>query len=422
MAKNNPKHRDSFKSFQILSAKAQKLWTTARIRVRQNQMTKRPISAGTETPEPPKETMVIEVAPKTVAVSTATVLLVLLAFWALWSLHDVLLILVLSFFLSVVIDSSVRFFEGFRIPRSVAVLLVYVIFLSLAVFLIVSLIPIVATEVQNFARFLNNRVDVFLTEQEIALPFLSEPLNLKLTELLQEALRNLEIKDQASTLFRFGQDLSTVAQSWLSYAIGLAGSVFNFIASFTLILILTFFIQMERESIVDYFRFLLPHGYRRYYDNKADAIYHKMSQWFQGQIILCISIGVLVFIALTILGMPYALTLALLAGFTEFIPVAGPLIAAIPAVFIALTQAGIVWALVIALVYYVIQTCENNLLVPLIMKHAVGLSPIVIMVGMLVGISFPAVIHPILGILLAVPITTVISIFLADLREFRRHQ
>ncbi len=421
MAKQ-PKHRDSFKSFQILSEKAQKLWTTARIRVNENKNAKRRQATDGPAPSRPKETVVIEVSAQTVAISTMTILLVVLGAWALWSLHDVLLILVLSFFLSIVIDSSVRFFESWRIPRAVAVLLVYVIFLSLAVFLIISLIPIVANEVQNFARFLNNRVDLFLANQEITLPFLSEALNLKLTALLQDALKNLEIKDQATTLFNFGQNLSTAAQSWLSYAIGIAGSVFNFIASFTLILILTFFIQMERENIVDYFRVLLPHGYRKYYDNKSEAIYHKMSQWFQGQIILCVSIGVLVFIALTILGMPYALTLALLAGFTEFIPVAGPLIAAIPAVFIALTQAGFVWALVIALVYYVIQTCENNLLVPLIMKHAVGLSPIVIMIGMLVGISFPAVVHPILGILLAVPLTTVISIFLADLREFRRHQ
>lgn len=423
MAKQQPKNpRDSFKSFQILSDRAQKLWTKAKIRVQESQETKRRLPPGPSTPEAPKETVVIEIEPKTVAVSTMMILLVLIGAWALWSLHDVLLVLVLSFFLSIVIDSSVRFFERLKIPRAIAVMLVYIIFLSLAVFLIISLIPIVATEVQNFARFLNNRVDVLLTKQEITLPFLSDALNIKLTAILQEALRNLEIKDQATTLFNFGQNLSTAAQSWLTYAIGIAGSVFNFIASFFLILILTFFIQMEREGIVDYFRFLLPRGYRNYYDTKADAIYHKMSQWFQGQIMLCLSIGALTFIALSILGMPYSFTLALLAGFTEFIPVAGPLIAAIPAVFIALTQAGFVWGLVIALVYYVIQTCENNLLVPLIMKHAVGLSPIVIMVGMLVGISFPTVIHPILGIILAVPLTTVISIFMSDIRDFRRHQ
>jgi predicted PurR-regulated permease PerM len=127
----------------------------------------------------PSETVVIDIKPKTIAYATMTILAVLLGAWALWSLHDVLLILVLSFFLSIVIDSSVRFFERMRIPRSIAVILVYVIFLSLAVFLVISLIPIVANEVQNFARFLNNRVDAFLANQEITLPFLSEAINPK---------------------------------------------------------------------------------------------------------------------------------------------------------------------------------------------------------------------------------------------------
>ena len=143
----------------------------------------------------------------------------------------------------------------------------------------------------------------------------------------------------------------------------------------------------------------------------------KIGQWARGQLLLCLSIGFLVFLALIILRMPYALTLAILAGFTEFIPVVGPFIAAVPAVLIALTQEGFIWALVLAVVYYIIQWCENNLLVPLIMKRAVGLSPVAIIFAMLVGVSFPSVIHPVLGIILSIPTTTIIALFLEDWRE-----
>jgi predicted PurR-regulated permease PerM len=73
--------------------------------------------------------------------------------------------------------------------------------------------------------------------------------------------------------------------------------------------------------------------------------------------------------------------------------------------------------LIIAAMYYVIQWCENNLLVPLIMKRAVGLSPIAILFAMLIGISFPDIIHPILGVMLAIPVTTIITIFLEDWRK-----
>ncbi len=298
----------------------------------------------------------------------------------------------------------------------------YFVFLGLAIFLVASLIPIVANELQNFAGYLNAQADAFINNPHFSLPFLSASLNAKLTIIAQNVVENLNLKDRASTLVRFSQNLSAAATTSLALAVSLAGSVFNLVASFILILFLTFFIQMEREKIKQFFRILLPLKYRGYYDEKAEAIYIKMSQWFQGQMILCLCIGILVFIALTILRVPYALTLALLAGFTEFIPVAGPLLAAMPAVFIVLSKFGFVWALVIAGVYYVIQACENNLLVPLVMKHAVGLSPIVIMFGMLVGISFPDTVHPILGIILSVPTTTIIAIFLKDLIEARKRK
>jgi predicted PurR-regulated permease PerM len=115
--------------------------------------------------------------------------------------------------------------------------------------------------------------------------------------------------------------------------------------------------------------------------------------------------------------MPYALTLAVLAGFCEFIPAMGPLIAAVPAVLIALSQQGFVSAAIVMGVYYVIQWCENNLLVPLIMRRAVGLSPVAILFSMMIGVSFPDTIHPVLGVMLAIPTTTIIAIFLRDLSE-----
>ena len=117
--------------------------------------------------------------------------------------------------------------------------------------------------------------------------------------------------------------------------------------------------------------------------------------------------------------MPYAVTLAMFAGFTEFIPIIGPMVAAIPAFLIAVTSNGFLWALVVAGIFYSIQWCENNLLVPIIMKRAVGLSPIAVMLAMLIGLSFPQIIHPILGIMLAIPATTVLALFLEDWREIR---
>lgn len=421
MARKSTPPQESFRSIQILSAKAQSLWAKARARMQSAEQEIKAIK-DVAMPEQKKTVTRLDISALTVAKATIAVLLVLATALVLYAIRDKLIILGLAMFIAIVLDTNVRWLERMHVPRPVAVLLLYLVFFSVAIFLLASLIPIVASQLQDIARYINRSADAFLLNPHIELPFLSTGMNGRLTEVTQDALQQMGIKDRASALFQFGQNLSTLARSSVTFAVQAAGSVFNFIVTFILILVLSFFIQLEREKISDFMRSVLPRDYRGYYDTKADAVYHKISQWFHGQLILCVAIGLLVFVALEILGMPYAQTLALLAGFTEFIPYAGPLIAAAPAVIIALSQEGMVWALVVAIVYYVIQVCENNLLVPLIMKHAVGLSPIVIIFGMLVGVSFPSTVHPVIGIILAVPTTAVITIFVQDFYAFRRRR
>ncbi len=420
MAKKPSASHDSFKSIQILSEKAQSLWAMAKTRMQSAEA--KSFKASSLPPERARNVVFVDVAAGTIAKATITLLAVLIFTWALFVIRDKILILVLAFFIAIVMDSHIRRLERWGVPRSLAVGIIYLIFVSIVIFLLASLIPIVATQTQDLASFINRSADAFLLNPHVQLSFLSDSLNERLTSMMQAALQNMGIKDRASALFQFGQNLSAVAQTSITFAVQIAGSVFNFVMNSILILFLAFFIQLEREKITDFVRALLPRNYRNYYDAKADAIYHKMSQWFQGQMILCLSIGLITFVALEILGMPYAVTLALFAGCSEFIPYAGPLIGAVPAVFVALSQSGFVWALVVAALYYVIQLCENNILVPLVMKHAVGLSPISIMFGMLVGVSFPDTIHPVLGIILAVPVTAIITIFLQDLYLLRKRK
>src|SRR3989338_789193 len=416
------KPSESCKSIQIWSPKAHSLWALAKQRMQSAKDGKSSKPQEFPAKGKPEDTIFLDVKISTAAKTTLTIVGALPLVWVLFLIRDKLLILVLASFLAVVMDPNVRRLERFGIPRGIAVILLYLIFLSVFIFLVASLIPIVASQLQDLARFINQRADLFLSSPHVDLSFLSASMNERLTELMQQILQDAGIKDRASALFQFGQNLSSVAQSSLGFAVQIAGSVVNFVVNLILILFLAFFIELEREKIGDFVRALLPRGFRSYYDTKSDAIYHKMAQWFQGQLIMCLAISILTFIALEILGMPYSVTLALFAGFTEFIPYAGPLLGAIPAVLIALTQFGMVWGLIVALIYYVIQLCENNILVPLVMKHAVGLSPIAIMFGMLVGVSFPGTIHPVLGIILAGPVTAIITIFIQDFYLMRKRK
>jgi predicted PurR-regulated permease PerM len=130
----------------------------------------------------------------------------------------------------------------------------------------------------------------------------------------------------------------------------------------------------------------------------------------RGQLALSFIIGGAAYLGLSILSVPYALPLAILAGIMEVVPVIGPIVSAIPAILIAYLISPFL-ALMVALIYFVIQQLENHLIVPQVMNKAVGLNPLVVILaiaigGRLLGIS---------GALLAVPITVVIQIITEDI-------
>lgn len=407
--KKHPKA--SFTSLRIIGKKAQRIIEGAR---RQEDNLLR-----TKTRLPKKgdcEEIVVHISSKSILKAAFVILAVITGTWMVIQVRDKLIILFLAMFVAAVIDPGVEALQKIGFPRGLAVLVQYFVALFLLLFLIVSLIPIIAMQIQEIALLLSIKINTFLANPEISLPLISDALNQQLTVMVQTTLQDLSIDKFTDALQQLGQNLSRAAQQSVSFAVQLAGSVANFFVTTIVVLVLAFFMQLEKENVVRWFLSFFPHRYRMYVTGKSEAVHSKIAQWARGQLMLCFSIFLLSLIALLILGMPYALTLAVLAGFCEFIPAVGPFIAAIPAVLIGLTQGGFVWGLILVGVYYVIQWCENNLLVPLIMRRAVGLSPIAILFSMLIGISFPDTIHPILGVMLAIPTTTIITIFLEDWR------
>lgn len=407
--------RNTFRSFRILGEKAQRFLARAKKEMqKEEKKSSTPLPKGEHLDE-----IRFRLSTGSLLQSAFTILAIIVGTWFVIQTRDKIILVLLSVFVAIIIDPGVYKMEHAGIPRGIGILIHYFFALFLFFFLLFSLIPIIASQLQQIAIFISLEVDAFLSNPFISLPLLTDSMNERLTALAQATLQDLSINQFVSNLEQLGQNLSSVAQGSVRFATRIAGSVLSFIVNTIIVLVMAFFIQLEKECLVRWFRGFFPFRYRMYMDSKSEAIHLKIAQWARGQLLLGLTIGALVFLALIILGMPYATTLAALAAFTEFIPYVGPFIAAIPAVLIALTQEGLMWALVIAGIYYVIQWCENNMLVPLIMKRAVGLSPIAIIFAMLIGISFPTIIHPILGILLAVPFTTIVALFLEDWRSSR---
>lgn len=135
----------------------------------------------------------------------------------------------------------------------------------------------------------------------------------------------------------------------------------------------------------------------------------------QGQFLLAVLIGVLTYLGLSILGIQYALVLAVIAAVFELIPLFGPILAAIPAVAIAFANGGIAIALIVVALYLIIQQFENHLIYPLVVTKVVGVPPILVILALLIGAKLAGV----LGMLLAVPVAAAFQELFTDIEKAR---
>ena len=140
-----------------------------------------------------------------------------------------------------------------------------------------------------------------------------------------------------------------------------------------------------------------------------DEIEKRLGGWIRAEIVLMIIIGLLTFIGLTLLGIDYALPLAILAGFLEIIPNIGPFISAIPAVLVGLFISPLM-ALAVAALYFLVQQIENNFIVPQLMAKECGINPLITIIALIAGFKLGGVI----GAVLAVPIILLIEIILTE--------
>lgn len=213
------------------------------------------------------------------------------------------------------------------------------------------------------------------------------------------------------------QQIASMLQDAVSTVAGSAVSVAKTVATgvgwvvFTAII--TFYMIVDAERIGPALLRLVPLDYQVEVSQLGARLNRTWNAFLRGEIILCLTIGVVTWVATTSIGLPYSIALAIVAGALEIIPSFGPFLAAIPAVIIALVQGSSYiplpnWgvAILVALIYWLIQSLENNLLVPRIIGASLNLHPLVVLIGILAGATLGGV----LGVLLAAPT-------LASLRE-----
>lgn len=351
------------------------------------------------------EKITVNLSMASVAKATLVIMLLYFASKFIYEIKSILIILFVSVLFYAAIEPTVNKLENKKIPRAVSVLVVYLVLIGLIALFISSLIPIVAEQLLQIARSAGDLITNITEGKGLE----NLPLSEKLTPLIRDALAGIDqqtiINNIQGALEKIAGQLQNIAgNTWTAIKI-----VFNGIFNAILVLIITFFLVTDKGSVDGFIKSLFPIKYTDYIIEKSEKIKGKIGQWLRGQLILMCCMFMLYLTGFSILGIDYAVTLAMMGGLAELFPVIGPILAGFPAILIGFNESPwlVLWVLGLIVL---IQQIEGNILIPVIMKKAVGLKPVVIMVSVLIGYQLLGI----LGIILAVPVATTASIFIGD--------
>lgn len=270
-----------------------------------------------------------------------------------------------------------------NVSRTVSVFITYILLVILLVFIITVGVPPFIAQIQKLVRSLSGMVVTL----DIAQRF-----NIQLSDLLPQASK-------------ISEGLITTAFSIFS----------NFTTLMTL-LIFSLYMSLDWENIKKKFLYLFPEEHKLTAKSALDEVELSMGSWVKGQFLLMNVVGIMSFIGLVILDVEYAPALGLISGLLEIVPMLGPILSAVIAAFVAFADSPVKGLGVIAL-YIVVQQLENNILVPKVMQKVSGFSPLVILLALMVGSEF----FGIMGAVLAVPITMVLTIILKKALRFETY-
>ena len=338
-------------------------------------------------------------------ISTFTIFKIIIVFFILYLLFlikDILAVLFISLIIASAVDPIIDFFQKKRISRGITIIFIYFVSLFVIFLVITLIVPPIISETNSL---LVNSPQYF------------EKIFSGISVLKEYSAEHGFLDNVKENINRISAGLQTAVGSIFSTIFSFFGGIF----SFFLILVITFYMVVEENAVKKLVWSIAPRRYQDYIMGLIGRMQRKIGLWLRGQMVLSLSIFVLIYVSLFLVGfipglpkMEYILVLALIAGLTEFVPYLGPILGAIPAVFLAFTQSPIL-AVAVAVLYYCIQIVENNVLVPKIMQKAVGLNPIVSISVLMIGFQLAGVI----GAILSIPVATAIQEIILDIFEYK---
>ncbi len=314
------------------------------------------------------------------AATIARVILTLSIIWLLTRLWSILLLLFIALLVAAAVYPPVRWLEKRGMKRPVAVGVVFLTLIAAVLLLLGIVVPPLIDDGRDFATELPNYV-------EDAQRLLSK--NPDIYERLQSAAQ------------RGSADPAAIFGGFLSVGAGLIGAISNFL----IVLVLAIYILVDGERIYDWLVRYLPAPQREKMDRAIPEVSTVVSGYVAGQLFTSLLFGGFTFLVLTALDVPQALFLAIVAAFADAIPIAGVLIATVPAVLLAFSVSPTA-ALIVFVSYLIYQQIENYIIVPRVYKNTLQISSFAVLLAVLIGGELLGI----AGVLLALPIAAAIPV------------
>ncbi len=318
--------------------------------------------------------------PRKIEISHKTIIfavLFLISLGFLFVIRDIILELFVALLLMTILEPFVAKLTKVRIPRAFSILLSYLVFLGIFGGAISLIIPPLVDQTTSFANFVPSYVS-----------------NLGIDP---------AISDQAI------KEFLTAVGSIPSQVIKFSVSLFSNILAIFTVLAFAFYLLMIRGRLDEHLSSFFGTEQKEKITRILYALETRLGGWARGELILMLLVGVLNFIALTILKVPFALPLAVLSGILEMIPYLGPILGAVPGILIGfgispLTGFGV------AAAAFLIQQLESYVFVPKVMEKSVGVSPIITILALSIGGRIAGIV----GIIISVPVVITLNVLLKE--------
>jgi predicted PurR-regulated permease PerM len=324
------------------------------------------------------------------------VLFIVAGAYLFWLLRDLVLLVLTAIVIASAIEPGVAFFIRHHIPRFISALLVYVLVFGSVFGLLYFLFPPIIADAAGFISAMPKYLDTINSVSPFA--------------------NGLAGEGGGSSFMQTLLSLQSVFSATSGGVIQLFVTFFGGIFSLVLVVVLSFYFALQDTGVDDFLRMVMPVAYEDYSVDLWKRSQKKIGLWMQGQILLSVIVGILVYLGLLIIGIPYALLLSVFTAVAEIIPVFGSLIAGTAAAIVGYSNGGVSLGLIVAGLYIVVNQFEANLIYPLIVKKIVGLPPLLVIVALIAGYTLAGF----LGVLLSVPVAAVVLELITDFDKRKR--